>query len=178
MLSSGSRSVPLNYGRALGCHFEVHQYQPENVGLNSGTTFIEWRPDKEPVIWSQEPEQNALAASGTAVSTASSVLPTAAATSSMATTSTESSANDGLSTGAKAGIGVGVTLGVLAIAIAAFLILRKQRLHKQNMTNDAKYEGSSVAYHPVQELGKNEIPVEPSEMAGTHIRHELPQRQQ
>ena len=94
-----------------------------------------------------------------------------------ATTAAASTAKSGLSSGAKAGIGVGVSLGVLAIgAVAAFLMLRRQRSQNQRIVDEGKYEGSTVAYHPVEAMRAphQELAVDPPEMEGKQPTHELP----
>ena len=139
------------------------------------------RKDKDPVTWSQDPQQNIFATNGTAIPTASSIASTTAATLSAAavspTTSAASTVNNGLTSGAKAGIGVGVSLGVLAIgAVAAFLMFRRRRSQKERILGERKYEGRPVSYHPVEAMRvpHQELAVDPPEIEGKQPTHELP----
>ncbi|WZH46988.1 Transmembrane alpha-helix [Fusarium acuminatum] len=101
----------------------------------------------------------------------------------------EASGSTGLSSGAIAGISVGATLGVVALALAAFFLWRRnRRKYHAAGTNDSvdKHDNSPIVVtpnttysgtyagdktHPPSEMAHEQMPQELS--TGQHQRHEL-----
>ena len=59
---------------------------------------------------------------------------------------------------------------------SSILYIPKAKSHKRNLADEAKDEGNTVVYHPVEEMRipHHLVPVEPPEIAGTQSSHELP----